>query len=186
METHVDGSAAIVGRTLVVVGPSAAGRPARIEAGEGVRVLIDGAVADGPLSVCEAAGVELEAPADEPRLDLHVEISADGMHASMEIAAQPGARYCVADQAPVPRLVVQRLLVERLSPPPIDVDRLEQALADAGVRFGLEGDALECLARAGQGREIVARGIAPVRGRAAEVRLAGGGSNGRARYDRAR
>jgi hypothetical protein len=168
----VDGTAAVVEGVLVVVAPAAGGRPARVEAGEGVRLRVDGFdVGAGPVEAVPGAHVDAIVESDEPQLEIDVRISDDGLHATASLTARDGGRFALADQPHAAQLALRRMFVKRLPCPPATIRSVVAALREAGVVIGIDGDAIAALVRRGSGTAVVARGRAAVRGREAAPAL---------------
>src|SRR5690349_8862300 len=137
--------------------PATGGRPpALLDWEDGMVVLVGGAwPQQRPHPLLEGDVVQVELPADNPHVELHVDVSSDRMSAALGFERGPGTRYRLADAPPTDRLVLRRLVVERIPCPPPTGEQLLRALQERGVVHGIRADALErCRTHSGRPEQV--------------------------------
>jgi hypothetical protein len=168
-----NGTLAVVGGRVVVEPADAGGRDPELDWEDGVVVLVDGvAPSSRPCTIVYGQSVEALTPDEEPRVELHTELSRDAMGATLSVARHPGGRFRLADQPPNRALVLRRLLVERIPCASPDADTVYAFLTSNGIVHGVREDAL---ARCRSGvalAEQIAWGTRPVEPEDGELTLA--------------
>ncbi len=109
--------------------------------------------------------MRVELPSDSPKVELHVDVSSDRMSATLGFERLPGTRYRLADAPPTDRLVLRRLVVERVPCPAPTAQQLARVLQEHGVVHGIRLDALErCRTHTGRPEQVAwgTRAAAPV------------------------
>ena len=166
------GTLAVAGGRVVVEPADAGGRAPLLDWEDGVVVEIDGLPpVSRPCNVLYGQSVEAWAPDEEPRSEFFVELSRDAMGATLSVERHPGGRYRLEDQPPNQRLVIRRLLVERIPCPSPDAERVHAFLASRGIVHGVREDAVaRCLTGLALAEQI-AWGTRPVEPEDGELTL---------------
>ncbi|MEW5933655.1 MAG: FapA family protein [Bacillota bacterium] len=137
----------------------------------GVDLYVNGRRQDGPAEVRGDDHVEAQ-PRDEERPGTwRLEVTPDGMEAAVVVTPTVSVRRTLADLPPSPRLRLQ-VREEITARSPVGAEEVREALARAGVTFGLDESAIASVGRvSADTRLVVARGRPPVPGRDARVEL---------------
>ena len=167
-----DGTAAVVDGVLVITPPDRGGRLALLRAGAGVALVTRaGRPTQGPVAVPSVEAVTvLLAPAPPPAT-VDVEVSADGLTATVRSERPAAPRYALVDQPPQREIVLRRRVVDQIAAPPPTRGEIEQALVAAGVVEGIDHASIDRLVAGHEERAVVAHGIAPIAPQRATLRL---------------
>lgn len=158
----LDGLVGISGGLVVITDPKPGGRPAMLGPGAHVRLYVNDLAVRDVRAVSSADRVRLEGEVVEAETSVAVEVSEDGLTCTARVRRQPREVYAVEDAAPSNRLVAQARLVERVVPP-LSEEEVLQRLAAAGVRYGIDREAIALAIERGDGEPVVvARGDPPV------------------------
>lgn len=162
-EAEADGRVAVEAGRVVVFPPSGRGRLPLLRVGPHVRLLINGQEVRRMSVVTATDRIEAQPVHDEPACHVRVEVSANAMQAILHVERVPGARYALLDQPPATELTLAAVAVATLPAPAPSPESIRSALAESGVTYGIDQEALERgLAVESHASLVVARGEAPV------------------------
>jgi hypothetical protein len=158
-----NGTLAVAAGRVVVEPASPGGRDPELDWEDGVVVLIDGLPpVSRPCPVLYGQAVEALVPDEEPRVELFAELSRDAMSATLSVERHPGGRFRLEDQLPNRKLVLRRLLVERIPCAAPTAELVDAFLYARGVVHGIRDDVVRrCLDGVALGEQI-AWGTRPV------------------------
>lgn len=158
-----DGLLAVQAGRLVFYPPSGSGRLPTLRPGAHVRVVVNGAPVERLRVVRPGDRIDVEVVHDEPAVQVRVEVSRDGLEATLHVERRPGTRYALVDRPPTSELTLVAIPEKTVPPPPLSREELMAALQAAGVVYGIDEVALrQVLTSTESGSWVVARGLPPV------------------------
>jgi hypothetical protein len=152
----VPGLARIEAGRLLIEAPQGTGTPAQIIPGEGLKVLVNGALQEDPFELWGHEEVRVEFADEEPVWEVRVEIDSDGMSAYLVVEATAGRRHQLEDRPPSPFLVLAASVKERPLPKGQSPAELKALLQKAGVVHGIDDGALAKASALTEGERVLA------------------------------
>lgn len=139
------GLVAIQAGKVVVHLPSPDSPRPSITPGANVLVTVNG----DPIYQTTAVGPEdevvVKAISDPPEVEVWIEVARDGMQAVAHVYRRAGAEYVIPDAPFAPQVTIVARRAGALPPPPLTMDAVQKALADAGVVYGVDAAAIAAL-----------------------------------------
>lgn len=167
----VDGLVWVEGGRLHVRNPQGLGRWPSVlaEAAEGVRLTVNGVPASGEVVLRAEDDTQVQATGGETEGGLEVSVSEDGLSAWALLHPSEFSTVSLPDVPPANQIRLAAFARQETRPHGLGAGDVRRALAEAGVRAGIDEAALpQAMERAGQ-RTLVARGRAPLSGTPARL-----------------
>lgn len=148
-----DGTIALENGQIIVQHASGQGRQPVIRPGPHAKVWVNGELIKKAQVLLPGDKVRVEAVDDPPHSEIKVEIAPDKLSAILKIKRSSGHRYRLADQPPKVDLTVTAVPCESVHPPSLSVQRISDALAQAGVVYGIDWNRVQSVATSAQEQE---------------------------------
>ncbi|HLS90688.1 MAG TPA: FapA family protein [Limnochordia bacterium] len=137
--------------------------PPKLTPGPHVVLRVNGQVVEETVAVKPDDEVTVEAVQEAPTKEIHIQIAQDGSSAVALIQRRPGIAWAINDAPFAAHVTVNVRPAGQLPPPPVSVEDVLEALAKAGVVYGIDRAAIEELVaqEALECRAVVAKGRPP-------------------------
>lgn len=131
--------------------------------GPHVVVRVNGKPVEQTVALKAEDEVTLEAVPDAPFKEIRIEIAKDGSEAVAVISRRPGVEYAIQDAPFAEHVTVGVRPAGKIPPPLVSPEDVLEALAKAGVVYGIDREAIEALVakKAPECRGVVAKGRPP-------------------------
>ena len=139
------GLVAVQAGRVVVQLPSPASAKPSITPGANVSVIVNGQPISQTTTIDAGDEVVLEAIAEPPAVEVWVEVTKGGVEAVAHVIRRPGVMHEIRDAAFAPHVTVSTRPAGVIAPPAVTVEQVKKALADAGVAYGVNEEAIEAL-----------------------------------------
>lgn len=168
-EENTNGLVAISNGQVKVTNSEEEGLPARIQPGEGVKILINGEEIRGVTPVLAEDTVEICLLDRDPIRQVGVESSSDKMEGYVTVNLEKGIKCSLSDYPAANRILAQAEVTE-IPPDPLTLAEAKKVLAEAGLVYGINEEILETALKEARGELVqVAWGKAPLLGKDAYI-----------------
>lgn len=157
----VDGRISIQDGKVTLVPPEAGGRWPTIKAGRNVLVKVNGQEIADQHTLAEGDVVEVSPIDEEAICDVKITVSSTKMQALAALERQAGKRFRVMDVPESTFAYATAGLVDVVAPAEPTIEHVMNKLAEAGIVFGIDSEAVEELIRGSGTPVVVARGRPP-------------------------
>lgn len=167
---NIDGVVEIRKEEIIVTDPEGNGRYARLKAGKGIEIYLNGEKIKEESVVFADSQIEVEKKEQEAKKDLSLELKNNAMQAYLDIEIQPSYQLKIKDHSPSNSLEVEAEKTN-IEYPKIEKSELSIILLKNRVRYGIKEDVVgEILRNSKSGRYLIAEGKEVVKGEDAKIR----------------
>lgn len=139
------GLVAVQGGKVVVRIPHPESARPSIAPGAHVSLVVNGRPVTESTAVDAGDEVVVEAVPEPPQVEVLVEVTQGGLEAVARVSRRPGVRYRINDAPFAPQVTISATPVGRIDPPPLAREQVLEALAKAGVVYGIDGAAIDAM-----------------------------------------
>lgn len=138
-----DGTLQVRDGRVIVTPPQGPGAYPSVRPGKQVRIWVGASLVEHSQVVTETDDIRIVAEDIPAETFVWVQVSEDGLEATLNVRLRPGRRYRLMDQFGSGELTIHATPAEAIPPELPTVSELKQALAKEGIVFGIREEAFE-------------------------------------------